>query len=197
MVDNKNFPPEINEELSMLVEKRKKALLKYKIKEKNKLIDVLLGLTKNELDDIRSNLAVAGASSLKKQELAEVLEKAIIDFAPNWFANIDNSQYEILEKMIKENACVKGDSFNAYQVDYLNSIGILFSGSKDKEHHLLLPEELESIFNKINDKAFKKRVLLNNETIRLATGILFYYGYLDYEQLYDMVTKIINKKKLL
>lgn len=196
MVDNKNFPPEINEELSMLVEKRKKALLKYKIKEKNKLIDVLLGLTKNELDDIRSNLAVAGASSLKKQELAEVLEKAIIDFAPNWFANIDNSQYEILEKMIKENACVKGDSFNAYQVDYLNSIGILFSGSKDKEHHLLLPEELESIFNKINDKAFKKRVLLNNETIRLATGILFYYGYLDYEQLYDMVTKIINKKEI-
>ena len=196
MIDNKNFPQDINEELSMLVEKRKKALLKYKIKEENKLIDVLLGLTKSELDDIRVNLAVSGASSLKKQELAEVLAATIVNFAPNWFANIDNTQYELFERIIKANDCIKGADFNDYQVDYLNSIGILFSGVKDKEHHLFMPEELKAIFKKINDKTFKKKVLLNNETIRLATGILFYYGYLDYEQLYDMVTKIINKKEI-
>lgn len=196
MVDNNNFSQEINEEIAAFVEKRKKTLLKYKIKEENKLIDVLMSLTKTELDDIRINLGVGGTSSLKKQELADALAGAILNFAPNWLANIENEQYELLNKIVQSETCIKGDIITPPQVDYLNSIGIVFSGSKDKEHYLFIPEELKEIFKNINNKSFKKKVLLNNETVRLATGILFYYGYLDYEQLYEMVTRIINKKEI-
>ena len=196
MVDNNNFSQEINEEIAAFVEKRKKSLLKYKVKEENKLIDVLMSLTKTELDDIRINLGVGGTSSLKKQELADALAGAILNFAPNWLANIENEQYELLNKIVRSETCIKGDIITPSQVDYLNSIGIVFSGSKDKEHYLFIPEELKEIFKNINNKSFKKKVLLNNETVRLATGILFYYGYLDYEQLYEMVTRIINKKEI-
>lgn len=196
MVDNNNFLQEINEEIAAFVEKRKKSLLKYKVKEENKLIDVLMSLTKTELDDIRINLGVGGTSSLKKQELADALAGAILNFAPNWLANIENEQYELLNKIVQSETCIKGDIITPSQVDYLNSIGIVFSGSKDKEHYLFIPEELKEIFKNINSKSFKKKVLLNNETVRLATGILFYYGYLDYEQLYEMVTRIINKKEI-
>ena len=196
MVDNNNFSQEINEEIAAFVEKRKKSLLKYKVKEENKLIDVLMSLTKTELDDIRINLGVGGTSSLKKQELADALAGAILNFAPNWLANIENEQYELLNKIVQSETCIKGDIITPSQVDYLNSIGIVFSGSKDKEHYLFIPEELKEIFKNINSKSFKKKVLLNNETVRLATGILFYYGYLDYEQLYEMVTRIINKKEI-
>ena len=196
MVDNNNFSQEINEEIAAFVEKRKKSLLKYKVKEENKLIDVLMSLTKTELDDIRINLGVGGISSLKKQELADALAGAILNFAPNWLANIENEQYELLNKIVQSETCIKGDIITPSQVDYLNSIGIVFSGSKDKEHYLFIPEELKEIFKNINNKSFKKKVLLNNETVRLATGILFYYGYLDYEQLYEMVTRIINKKEI-
>ena len=93
MVDNNNFSQEINEEIAAFLEKRKKSLLKYKVKEENKLIDVLMSLTKTELDDIRINLGVGGTSSLKKQELADALAGAILNFAPNWLANIENEQY--------------------------------------------------------------------------------------------------------
>ena len=196
MVDNNNFSQEINEEIAAFLEKRKKSLLKYKVKEENKLIDVLMSLTKTELDDIRINLGVGGTSSLKKQELADALAGAILNFAPNWLANIENEQYELLNKIVQSETCIKGDIITPSQVDYLNSIGIVFSGSKDKEHYLFIPEELKEIFKNINNKSFKKKVLLNNETVRLATGILFYYGYLDYEQLYKMVTRIINKKEI-
>jgi len=196
MVDNNNFSQEINEEIAAFLEKRKKSLLKYKVKEENKLIDVLMSLTKTELDDIRINLGVCGTSSLKKQELADALAGAILNFAPNWLANIENEQYELLNKIVQSETCIKGDIITPSQVDYLNSIGIVFSGSKDKEHYLFIPEELKEIFKNINNKSFKKKVLLNNETVRLATGILFYYGYLDYEQLYEMVTRIINKKEI-
>ena len=196
MVDNNNFSQEINEEIAAFVEKRKKSLLKYKVKEENKLIDVLMSLTKTELDDIRINLGVGGTSSLKKQELADALVGAILNFAPNWLANIENEQYELLNKIVQSETCIKGDIITPSQVDYLNSIGIVFSGSKDKEHYLFIPEELKEVFKNINSKSFKKKVLLNNETVRLATGILFYYGYLDYEQLYEMVTRIINKKEI-
>lgn len=196
MVYNNNFSQEINEEIAAFLEKRKKSLLKYKVKEENKLIDVLMSLTKTELDDIRINLGVCGTSSLKKQELADALAGAILNFAPNWLANIENEQYELLNKIVQSETCIKGDIITPSQVDYLNSIGIVFSGSKDKEHYLFIPEELKEIFKNINNKSFKKKVLLNNETVRLATGILFYYGYLDYEQLYEMVTRIINKKEI-
>ena len=196
MVDNNNFSQEINEEIAAFLEKRKKSLLKYKVKEENKLIDVLMSLTKTELDDIRINLGVGGTSSLKKQELADALAGAILNFAPNWLANIENEQYELLNKIVQSETCIKGDIITPSQVDYLSSIGIVFSGSKDKEHYLFIPEELKEIFKNINSKSFKKKVLLNNETVRLATGILFYYGYLDYEQLYEMVTRIINKKEI-
>ena len=196
MVDNNNFSQEINEEIAAFLEKRKKSLLKYKVKEENKLIDVLMSLTKTELDDIRINLGVGGTSSLKKQELADALAGAILNFAPNWLANIENEQYELLNKIVQSETCIKGDIITPSQVDYLNSIGIVFSGSKDKEHYLFIPEELKEIFKNINNKSFKKKVLLNNETVRLASGILFYYGYLDYEQLYAMVTRIINKKEI-
>ena len=196
MVDNNNFSQEINEEIAAFLEKRKKSLLKYKVKEENKLIDVLMSLTKTELDDIRINLGVGGTSSLKKQELADALAGAILNFAPNWLANIENEQYELLNKIVQSETCIKGDIITPSQVDYLNSIGIVFSGSKDKEHYLFIPEELKEVFKNINSKSFKKKVLLNNETVRLATGILFYYGYLDYEQLYEMVTRIINKKEI-
>lgn len=196
MVDNNNFSQEINDEIAAFLEKRKKSLLKYKVKEENKLIDVLMSLTKTELDDIRINLGVGGTSSLKKQELADALAGAILNFAPNWLANIENEQYELLNKIVQSETCIKGDIITPSQVDYLNSIGIVFSGSKDKEHYLFIPEELKEIFKNINSKSFKKKVLLNNETVRLATGILFYYGYLDYEQLYEMVTRIINKKEI-
>ena len=155
-----------------------------------------MSLTKTELDDIRINLGVGGTSSLKKQELADALAGAILNFAPNWLANIENEQYELLNKIVQSETCIKGDIITPSQVDYLNSIGIVFSGSKDKEHYLFIPEELKEIFKNINNKSFKKKVLLNNETVRLATGILFYYGYLDYEQLYEMVTRIINKKEI-
>ena len=196
MVDNNNFSQEINEEIAAFLEKRKKSLLKYKVKEDNKLIDVLMSLTKTEFDDIRINLGVGGTSSLKKQELADALAGAILNFAPNWLANIENEQYELLNKIVQSETCIKGDIITPSQVDYLSSIGIVFSGSKDKEHYLFIPEELKEIFKNINNKSFKKKVLLNNETVRLATGILFYYGYLDYEQLYEMVTRIINKKEI-
>ena len=196
MVDNNNFSQEINEEIAAFVEKRKKSLLKYKVKEENKLIDVLMSSTKTELDDIRINLGVGGISSLKKQELADALAGAILNFAPNWLANIENEQYELLNKIVQSETCIKGDIITPSQVDYLNSIGIVFSGSKNKEHYLFIPEELKEVFKNINSKSFKKKVLLNNETVRLATGILFYYGYLDYEQLYEMVTRIINKKEI-
>ena len=196
MVDNNNFSQEINEEIAAFLEKRKKSLLKYKVKEENKLIDVLMSLTKTELDDIRINLGVGGTSSLKKQELADALAGAILNFAPNWLANIENEQYELLNKIVQSETCIKGDIITPSQVDYLNSIGIVFSGSKDKEHYLFIPEELKEIFKNINNKSFKKKVLLNNETVRLATGILFYYGYLDYEHLYEMLTTMINKKEI-
>ena len=75
MVDNNNFSQEINEEIAAFLEKRKKSLLKYKIKEENKLIDVLMSLTKNELDDIRIAFVV---SNREGDVLSQILRRQVL-----------------------------------------------------------------------------------------------------------------------
>ena len=60
---------------------RKKALYRHKLPKKQGLMDMLDAMTKAELDDIRYNLNVTGASSLKKAELIERLAPEIVKFS--------------------------------------------------------------------------------------------------------------------
>lgn len=185
---------EMEEEFKSQMAKRKKSLLRYKIPENRGLLQALVSLTKAELDDIRYNLCVQGVSSLKKQELAEALVEKIEAFSEKWFVTISTEQYEILSKISKNNGISTEIDENDVRMDYMRCLGIVFVGSQADQLAWYMPDEILEIFNRLDTEKFSHAVALNDEVVRLTTGLLFYYGYLQYDVIYEKINSYIGDK---
>ena len=81
------------------VEERKRQLRRHKLPEKATLASMLTAMTKAELDDIRFNLNVTGASSLKKAELVERLCPAITAFSERWMMSLLEEEYQLFRDL--------------------------------------------------------------------------------------------------
>lgn len=175
-------------------EQRRRAILRRKIPENRDLLTALQLMTKQELDDIRYNLCVAGISSLKKAEMAKALVPAVLAFSQKWFVTIGIEQYNILTSISRNNGLNANISEDDVRLDYMRCLGILFNGEKDGKPAWYMPDELLAVYVKLDRAAeYKKAVTLNDEIMRLAGGLLFYYGYLNYDQLYATVKKYLSE----
>lgn len=185
---------QMNQEWKGQLEKRRKSILRHQIPQNRRLVDALTTMTKAELDDIRYNLCVQGISSLKKEELAKALTPAIEEFSHKWFVTIGVEQYNILTNLSKNYGLATNIDENDVRMDYMRCLGIVFNGEHEGKQAWYLPDELLSVYTKLDNAEYKKAVALNDEVSRLATGYLFYYGYLTYEQLYDKVMALLDKE---
>lgn len=184
-------------QLDEQMEKRRKFLVRYQVPEDRSLRNALGTLTKAELDDIRYNLCVQGISGLKKQEMAEALVPVILNFSYKWFVTIGLEQYRILTKLSENDGIsIEIDQDDA-RMDYMRCMGIVFSGAYQEKQAWFLPTELLEVYQNLNNNKYKKAVTLNDQVIRLTTGLLFYYGYLPYDRLYQEVTALIKDSHLL
>lgn len=69
--DKEGFLTDMKLEWEELKLQRRKTISRRTLPENRILLTALLGMTKQELDDIRYNLCVSGISSLKKMEMAQ------------------------------------------------------------------------------------------------------------------------------
>jgi hypothetical protein len=176
---------------------RKTMLLRRKVPAKRDLKNALLAMTKQDLDDIRYNLNVTGASSLKKAELVEVLVPAILAFAKQWLPSLIEDQYEAFQYLLKHDGLTCDFRDNDVRLDYLRGIGLVMAGGQDGKLAWYMPEEVQVEFRKIDTPALKEMVSVNTEIVRLVTGLLFYYGYLDFDQLFQQLNKYVEKENQL
>ncbi len=167
-------------------------LMRRSVPESRTLKDALGAMTKQELDDIRFNLKVTGASSLKKAELVEKLAPEIIEFTHSWFPTIVDEQYILFESLCANGGLTKDAGVDEAKLEYLRCIGLLACGNLDGELAWYMPDEIQEEFKKIQGGAFKEMALLNTEMVRLVSGMLFYYGVQNYDQLYTRITALLN-----
>ena len=190
-------PAEVLEaEMKAEAEARKAQLYRRKLPKERTLLAALLEMTKSELDDIRYNLNVIGASSLKKAELAERLVPEITAFARRWLPSALVEQRQCFEHILEKGGISTELRDDDLRLDYLRGIGLLACGvDKDAEKLAwFLPEELQAELKKISGGAYNSMTELNTEMARLASGLLFYYGYLNFEQLYRMVLGYLDEE---
>lgn len=187
---------DLETEIAKQMEKRKKILWRYQVPEKRTLLAALSTLTKAELDDIRYNLCVQGISTLKKQEMAEALVPEIVAFSHKWMVTIGIEQYNILTHLSRKKGLSTVLDMKDVRMDYMRSIGILFSGIHDDAQAWYLPDELLEVYASLDNAKLKKEIAANDEIIHLATGLLYYYGYLPYDQLHVRVNQLIKGKKI-
>lgn len=166
---------------------RKKALYRHKMPAKRDLVSMLNAMTKAELDDIRANLNVTGTSSLKKAELADRLAKEIPQFLTRWVPSMLEEQAGVFERIIAEGGITQEFGDGDARFDYLRGLGFISCGVKDGQLYWYMPTEICDGIDAVLSQKPQQRLHLNSEAARLATGVLFYYGYLNFEELYDYV----------
>ena len=173
-------------------QQRRSQLMRRKVPEAQTLLAALLAMTKQVLDDIRYNLCVKGASSLKKAELAEKLVSEIIRFSRRWFVSMLEEQYEMFSYLCQHDGISTEFKQDDARLDYLRGIGLLACGAKEDKLAWYMPQEVRAEFKKLDSAALKKAAAANSEMLRLSAGMVFYYGVLDYDQLFARVNTLID-----
>ncbi len=172
------------EQAAAYEQKRRQGLLRHKLPaEKDRdLQHALHALTKQELDDIRANLNLHGMSSLKKAELVEKLIPAVRHFAKIWFGTMVQEQYDFLQRLSeKKNVAIAAEADENDAYDSLLAMGLVGVGGDGGSLVWYLPQEIHELLGK--EKDLEARVQQNSEIARLTRGLLFYYGFLSYEEL--------------
>lgn len=188
-----------NETLEQLLEadreERRKALYRHKLPETRDLVSMLDAMTKAELDDIRYNLNVTGASSLKKAELTERLAVEIVKFARRWFPSLLEEEYECFQHLMEHDGMTTQFREDDVRLDYLRGLGLVSCGKKEDKLAWYMPKEIGEEFKTLDSGTFRSMAALNSEVTRLASGCLYFYGYMNYDQLYAAVMEHLEPEQ--
>ena len=184
---------EYNKVMEEQKKERLKALKRHKLPEKLTLHEALAALTKQELEDMQYNLnlPMGNIARTKKADMLEAVEPAVINFVGRWFVSALQEQKDIFDYLCQHEGVVKDFQQEDYHLDYLRGIGVLFCGMQDGEMIWYMPEEIRAEYQKINNGAYADAVNLNTEVMRLAAGMVYYYGIIDYDQLYEKICEQI------
>ena len=169
-------------------EKRKKQMMKREIPVRRTLKNALATLTRQELDDIRYNVGLSGTSGMNKAELIEKLCPAIVEFSRTWFVSLLDEQYQAFRHLVSKKGVSTEFRTDEARLDYFQSLGLAVSGAHKGEPAWYLPKEIMEEFQQLDkNQAFQKAVEMNTDVFRVAAGLLFYYGVMDYDRLFAKV----------
>ncbi|MGO0059398.1 SEC-C metal-binding domain-containing protein [Brevibacillus fluminis] len=145
-------------------------------------------LTKHELTKIRMNWGLKGASSLKKDELVAALCQALPDALPAQFNTLDETGYRLL-KRAAERGRITINHLSPARVDFFAERGLLFWQRHGDKMALVMPTEAIACFKAGDSAAYREKIRANTEWIKLAQGLVFYYGCLETSHLIEMVQR--------
>ena len=168
--------------------KRNNMLWGGELPEQRSLGVFLQRLTRDELAEIRRSLQLKGVSSLKKGELVELLFASLCEGLNDLLCGLDSAQYELVRQLADAGGEVAvDDALIDEQVLFFRQRGLLFSGKKDGERRLALPEELLTEFSLLNQAEIRKEVQNNSECIAFVQGMLYYYGAMTLMQIMEQL----------
>lgn len=173
-------------------EKRQKQIMRRTIPAKRTLANALDTMTRQDLEDIRYNVGLSGTSGLHKAELIEKLVPAILDFSKSWFVSMLNEEYQAMRHIAEREGISTQFRFDEMRLDYFQSLGLVLSGAYNGKPAWYMPNEVLEEFRKLNAGALAKAAEWNSDVVRLAAGLLYYYGVLDYEQLFTKVKQYME-----
>ncbi len=184
---------ELQKQVQEEAEKRKKQIMKREVPARRTLKNALLTLTRQELDDIRYNIGLSGTSGMNKTELVDNLVPAVKEFSRSWFVSLLDEQYQAFRHLVGKKGISTEFRTDEARLDYFQSLGLMFCGSYKDKPAWYMPKEIIEEFRQLDqNQAFQKAVELNSDVLRVAGGLLFYYGVMDYDRLYAKVRQHVE-----
>ena len=174
-------------------EERRKRFYRRALPENRTLKEALGCLSREELDDLAYNLCLEGTEGMTLPALIDTLLPAAVQFAERWLPSAFEEQYQAFRHIQDKGGLADDFREDDVRIDYLCGLGIMAVGADEGKLYWYMPEEMTEIFKKLDSAAYEDAVRLNTEIMRLATGLLFYYGFLDYDQLFAMVNAYLEE----
>lgn len=133
-------------------------------------------MTKDELVKIAKKYSVRGITTLKKADAVERMMDVISNNTGIALELMEESTLRFLEELIKESGLKKYECNEMIYINYLRNRGLAFSGIKEDEAFVVIPEELRTIISAQLNKELKDKSRLNEEIIKAIAGMVYYYG---------------------
>ena len=174
-------------------EERRKRFYRRALPENRTLKEALGCLSREELDDLAYNLCLEETDDMTLPALIDTLLPAAVQFAERWLPSAFEEQYQAFHHIQDKGGLADDFREDDVRIDYLCGLGIMAVGADEGKLYWYMPEEMTEIFKKLDSAAYEDAVRLNTEIMRLATGLLFYYGFLDYDKLFAMVNAYLEE----
>ena len=171
MEDKNKLQEEIMKADNKTVEKMWKS-----IDEDHTLRAFLEKMTKDELVKIAKKYAVRGIITVKKADVVEKMVTVVLENSKVALELMEESSLKYIEELLKVNGLKKYECNEMIYINYLRNRGLAFSGVKNDEAFVVIPEELKSVISGHLNKDLKDKARLNEEVIKAISGMVYYYG---------------------
>jgi hypothetical protein len=159
------------------------------------LAEALANLSKEDLMKISRNLQMKNVSVLKKQQLIERLAVGI----PEMFSTLvtfifDAERLKWFKKIVKNGGYLYNSKMPIEMVSYFRERGLLFTGLQQNIKIIVMPSEVLSAWEQLDDGQLPHLVRRNTEWVYLTQGLLYYYGALSFTRLKIMLEDLIGEE---
>lgn len=154
----------------------------------------LSGLTKDDIVIIRKTLELHGVSTLKKQELIDLLVERIPAKLPKILPLFDYERYKRLQDAYRNGGHIFISDVELHHVLYFMHYGLLFPALIDGKRALVMPNELMAVLHELDTVELHNRIKQNTEWIQLVKGMLHFYGILPTKKIVELLNKYTGYK---
>lgn len=168
-------------------------LMAAKLPQKRSMYNMLIAMKKPELEDVCYNLDICGISRLTKAEIAKKIVPKAIDFFRRMLPSVVTEQYQALKYIYDHDGITSDINQRDFRLDTLHMTGILGTCTLDGKLAWYMPDEVMKEWKRIDSDALRRAADLNDEMARLATGLVFYCGWMNFDNLYKKVSSYLEK----
>ncbi|SDX35371.1 YecA family protein [Paenibacillus sp. CF384] len=157
---------------------------------KTSLQDILGQLTKDRLNFIAANCALAGRSKLKKQELVDALCDRITNMAQvrSAFLTAEPQEWELVSRLLKV-PHIQDNTIYADAYLFLMDKGLVFSFLEGDELFFVMPEEVKAAYKKLDKKSFQEERHVNQLVLRYMEAAANLYGICPLDKLIAIINE--------
>ncbi|VXC31172.1 conserved hypothetical protein [Bacillus sp. 349Y] len=154
---------------------------------------MVIGLTKNELSEIRKLYDITGVSQLNKTKLAEVLVNEIPARIPDKLSILTNEVYALLLRVVKADGFYPAGNSSSLMVSVLRDLGMVFPAIKDDKRILIMPHEVLTVISDEQSKELKRTIKRNTEWVEVVKGTVNLQGALYAPEQYEHLENVMKE----
>ncbi|ANY66311.1 hypothetical protein BBD42_07385 [Paenibacillus sp. BIHB 4019] len=152
------------------------------------LKDILAQITKDRLNFIAVNCALAGRSKLKKQELVDALYDRITDVTHvrAAFLTAEMQEWELMSRLFKA-PYIQDNTVFADAYLFLMDKGLVFSFLEQDKLYFVMPEEVKASYQKLDLNLFGQERTVTQLVLRYSEAASNLYGIISVQKLIEII----------